>query len=911
MAKTFIGRVSLIGKILLMPYNFYLVIQYLCYFTHHHSKKLFYLKRLLLVVLILISAIAGFAKHIKGGWVQYEYQGAGTTANTSIYKITVYVFRDCTQNGPMPSSLGIYDAATYQSVQTISNTSYSNISTPSKTTFDPCLSNPPTICYSIYTYSTTVTLPDNVNGYIIAASDANRVTGIVNVSNSSATGISFTATIPGTINSVDYHKNSNPYFEFKDTVVICYNTNFSYQFKATDVDGDSLSYSFGNGINGTQTLSAPPYNSIPYSGSYSGSSPLGSDVTIDPVTGLISGKAPATTGEYVIAVYVSEWRNGIMINSTRKELQINVANCSLSAAALRLSYINCDNYVFTFQNEATASNINAYLWDFGVTTSTKDTSTQATPTYTYADTGTYVLKLTVANTGGCQDSAKSIVRVYPGFTPAFTVAGSCYQSPFTFTDISFTKYGVINSWSWNFGDPNSTTDTSAQKNATYQYGVSGTNSASLTVTNSKGCSGTVTKIVTVNNKPQITLPFKDTLICSIDSLPLIAQSTGTYSWSPNYNIINPTSNKPIVFPKDTTVYTVTVADQGCIDSATITVNVLDFITVKLPADTGICRTDSITLSPKSDALSYVWTESGGGNTLSSKTVKYPEAAPSADSVIYYVTANLGYCQDKAQITVHTAVYPTATVSADTSICFGSRANLKGSNTGAFYSWSPINTLYQANTLQPIAGPQKTTSYVLTVGDTSYCKKLVTDTVVVTVIPQFNINAGNDTSVVIGQPLQLTASGDTTSLQYIWQPSSYLNNNTVYNPIATFTNSAVPDIVPFTVIASTKEGCTSTDMVNVKVYKMLPDILVPSGFTPNGDGKNDILKPILIGIAKLHYFNVYNRYGQLVFTTSNGSKGWDGAINGTFQSSNTFVFMAEGIDYLGNIISRKGTTVLIK
>lgn len=379
----------------------------------------------------------------------------------------------------------------------------------------------------------------------------------------------------------------------------------------------------------------------------------------------------------------------------------------------------------------------------------------------------------------------------------------------------------------------------------------------------------------------------------------------------NYNIINPTSSKPIVFPKDTTVYTVTVADQGCIDSASITVNVLDFITVKLPADTGICRTDSITLKPVSDALSYVWTESGGGNTLSSKTVKYPNAAPTTDSVVYYVTANLGYCQDKAQIIVHTAVYPTATVSADTSICFGSRAYLSGSYTGAFYSWSPTTTLYQANTLQPIAGPQKTTSYVLSVGDTSYCTKLVTDTVVVTVIPKFNINAGNDTSVVIGQPLQLKASGDTTSLSYVWQPSTYLNNNTVYNPIATFATSAVPDIVLFTVTAATKEGCTATDVVNVKVYKMSPDILVPSGFTPNGDGKNDVLKPILIGIAKLHYFNVYNRYGQLVFTTSDGNKGWDGFINGMAQSSSTFAFMAEGTDYLGNIISRKGTTVLVK
>ena len=861
-------------------------------------------------MLLLLLVSSTFARHIKGGWIQYEYQGVGTTAGTSTYKITVSVFRDCTQTGPMPTSLGIYDATTYQSVQIITNTSYNSIGTPSKTTFDPCLNNPPTICYAIFTYSTTVTLADNANGYIVAASDANRVTGIVNINNSSATGISFTANIPGTINGVDYHKNTSPYFEFKDTAVICYNANFTYQFQGIDADSDSLSYSFGNGLDGKQTLVAPPYNSIPYSGVYSGRSPLGSGVTIDPVTGLISGTAPAATGEYVIAVYVSEWRYGVMINSTKKELQIRVANCSLSAAALKLSYINCDNFVFNFQNESTASTVNSYLWDFGVTTSTKDTSTEATPTFIYADTGIYILSLSVANIAGCKDSARSIVKVYPGFTPSFTVAGSCYQSPFTFKDASYTKYGFINSWLWNFGDPNSTTDTSTQQNNTHQYAISGTVTASLLVTNSKGCSGMFTKTVVVNNKPQMILPFKDTLICSIDSVPLIAKSNGTYSWTPNYNIINPNSSNPIVFPKDTTVYTVTVADQGCIDSATITVNVLNFITVKLSADTGICRTDSAILSPVSDALSYVWTESGGGNTLSNYKVKYPRSSPTTNAVTYYVTANLGYCQDKAQITVHTSPYPSVLASTDTSICFGNSVKLNGTITADVFAWSPTNTLYKSNTLQPFAGPQKTTAYVLSVTDTAYCTKTVSDTVVVTVIPKFNINAGNDTSVVIGQPLQLIATGDTSVLQYTWQPATYLNNNTIYNPIATI-NSTRADIVTFTVKASTKEGCFATDNILVKVFKIAPDILVPSGFTPNNDGKNDVLKPLLIGIAKLDYFTVYNRLGQMVYTTSDNNKGWDGNLKGTAQSSGTYVYITHGIDYLGNSITKKGTTVLIR
>jgi len=205
----------------------------------------------LLFCSVLLFCSLASARHIKGGWVQYEYVSAGATAGTSMYKITVYVFRDCIQSGPMPGALGIYDAATFKNVQTITGTaiSYKLVNSATKSSFDPCLSNPPVICYQTFAYTTIVTLPDNANGYIIAAQDANRISGIVNITNSVSTGISFTAIIPGTINGKDYHVNTSPYFNFKDTAIICYNAKFNYQFTATDTDGDTLTYSLGDGIN--------------------------------------------------------------------------------------------------------------------------------------------------------------------------------------------------------------------------------------------------------------------------------------------------------------------------------------------------------------------------------------------------------------------------------------------------------------------------------------------------------------------------------------------------------------------------------------------------------------------------------------------------------------------------------------
>ncbi|HWB25882.1 MAG TPA: PKD domain-containing protein [Chitinophagaceae bacterium] len=876
------------------------------------------MKKSITLALLLCFYATSFARHLKGGWIQYEYIGTGAITGTSQYKVTVYLFVSCTTTGPTQQViLGVFDAVTHASVstQTIRNTAENTVT---KKTFDACLSDPPSICYMIYTYVTTLQLADNANGYVLTVQDALRVDGIVNINGSVNDGITITASIPGTINGADYHVNTSPYFVFKDTAVICYNAPFTYQFSATDADGDSLAYSFGNGLNVTnpsqntssQSPASPPYPALTYSTGYSGASPMGTAVTINAITGIISGTAPATTGPYVIAVYVEEWRNGVLINTTKKELQIEVANCSLTGASLNPVYINCDNFTFTFQNESTSSNIAYYLWNFGVANTTSDTSTQATPVYTYKDTGTYTLKLVVSNTGGCTDSATASVKVYPGFTPGFNVSGSCYQSKFQFTDESYAKYGSINTWSWNFGDNTTSADTSSSQNPSWLYSSPGNVTVTLAVNSTKGCSGTVSKTVVVNDKPTIYLPFTDTLICSNDTLPLSVTSSGNvFSWGPAYNIINSNTASPKVYPYDTTVYTITVQDKGCIDSATVTVNVLPFITVSLNADTAICSTDSVMLQPVSYALSYLWTESGTSHTLNNYNVKYPSASPQVTTT-YYVKANLGHCQDSAQTTVYVSPYPTATVSGDTGICYGRAVRLRASTASAYWAWSPLSSLYQANTLTPLAGPQETTTYYFTIQDTFYCHKTVTDSIIVTVIPPVKVNAGNDTFAVINQPVQLSATSNNSSVNYTWTPAQYINNTHVYNPVVTVISSSV-DSVTYVVTATTPEGCYGYDSITVKIFMTAPDIFIPTAFTPNGDGTNDVLMPVVAGITTFNFFRIYNRWGQLIFETSQTGVGWNGMYNGAKQPSGTYVFVARGIDYLQHVVFKKGTVVLIR
>ncbi len=90
-----------------------------------------------------------------------------------------------------------------------------------------------------------------------------------------------------------------------------------------------------------------------------------------------------------------------------------------------------------------------------------------------------------------------------------------------------------------------------------------------------------------------------------------------------------------------------------------------------------------------------------------------------------------------------------------------------------------------------------------------------------------------------------------------------------------------------------------------------DIYVPKVFTPNNDGQNDIVKPIVVGITTFHYFNIYNRWGNLVFTTKDPNVGWDGRFKGVLQPVETYMWIAEGLDKRQKKITRRGMISLVR
>jgi gliding motility-associated-like protein len=462
----------------------------------------------------------------------------------------------------------------------------------------------------------------------------------------------------------------------------------------------------------------------------------------------------------------------------------------------------------------------------------------------------------------------------------------------------------VNSWSWDFGDMASNTDVSTIQNPTYQYPNTGTRSVRLIASSSLGCKDTMTKVVNVTDLPLLRLPFHDTLICTIDTLQLKAEGVGKFDWSPAYNIINPKTANPLVYPKNTTTYVVTLDENGCSTKDSIKVNTLSSIAVNAGADTTICTSDTITLKPFSQALQYQWTPTVG--MIGNANVKNPVIKPMA-STTYTVVANLGKCQAQDAVNIKVVDYPAADAGPDLTICYGERTTLAATMKGSTFNWTPSQSLLNPNSLTPVAAPNATTTYVLTVNDTQGCPKPSTDAVVVTVVPPLKVFAGNDTSIVANQPLQLNAIGGDT---YLWTPSVGLSNSSISNPLATL--GPTFDSIIYKVRASVfNSACFAEDEIKVKVFKTPPDIFIPTAFTPNNDGKNDMLKPIPVGIKDFVTFKIYNRWGQLLYSTSTIGRGWDGNFNGIKQATGTYIFMAEAVDYLGKPLFKKGTVVLIR
>lgn len=858
---------------------------------------------------MLMLVFTARADHITGGEMSYVFTGIDN--GQYVYQVTAKLFMDCYSNRrlPNPAYFGVFNRGTGKRILDISVPMLRQddllLSNPG-----PCITNPPRVCYNIGVYDFTLRLPPTPEGYIIAIQVVYRVQGIDNLTPGYGNiGATYTGEIPGTDPVSSGPQNHSARFNSDDMVVICANNAFSYSFEAVDGDGDQLRYSFinafvgGAGGGGTNFPPAPPpYSSVPYGSSYGADAPLGGHVKINTTTGLITGVAPGD-GIYVVTVQVEEIRNGVVIATQRKDLQIRITACTIASASMPPEYMLCDDSkTISLANMSTSPLITSTTWEL---IDNKGTivfnSGSPVTSFTFPDTGTYTVKLVINRNQQCSDSTISLAYVYPGFKPDFTVNGICFKKPTQFLDASVSAIGQVNSWDWQFGDGTGN-DNSTIASPVYTYQSMGTKSVQLIATNTKGCRDTATKNINILDKPPLSLAFRDTLICIPDAVQLQAIGNGLFSWNPANGMIDANTAAPTVAPATTTTYTVQLNDNGCLNHDSVKVSVVDHVTLQAMNDTTICQSDTVRLHVQSDGLKYNWTPA---NQVLNTNLQDPEVV-TRFTTSYMVTASIGSCTATGQVVVTTVPYPDADAGADTTICFATPAQLKASTEANSFVWLPEASLNNLNILNPVATPKSTTAYILSAYDNKGCPKPGYDTVMVNVLPDINAFAGKDTSVVVGQLLQLQATG---GIRYQWMPGTNLSNPQIAGPSATY-NTPSTGII-YKVLVYNQAGCVDSAFIKVKVFQTMPTVFVPNAFTPNNDGKNDLLRPLGVGIARIDYFQIFNRWGQLVFRTTTNEHGWDGTIAGKLQPSGTYVWMVKAVDYTGAPYIQRGTLVLVR
>lgn len=299
----------------------------------------------------------------------------------------------------------------------------------------------------------------------------------------------------------------------------------------------------------------------------------------------------------------------------------------------------------------------------------------------------------------------------------------------------------------------------------------------------------------------------------------------------------------------------------------------------------VCEGDALTLTATPGAIRYEWT--GPGVTADNKAQNplVIDNASVADNGDYQVTVfSVGDCatvSDKVKATVN--LNPVIPVITPAPICKGSVTILNETTPNAkSYSWLPVTGLSDPTSASPAAKPAETTTYTVTVTSNEGCT--ATQTVTVTVMPVPEASITPQKKIFEGQSVVLDAEAKYAD-SYLWTPAEGLDDPTKLNPVASPT-----DDVTYTLTASSGIGCGSVNVsVFVRVYKK---IVIPTTFSPNGDGFNDYWDIEALSTYPQSTLNVFSRSGQKVYTSTGYDKPWNGAYKGYVLPSGTYYYVID-------------------
>lgn len=559
--------------------------------------------------------------------------------------------------------------------------------------------------------------------------------------------------------------------------------------------------------------------------------------------------------------------------------------------------------LFVQFNNASSPDAVRVVWDFD----NGSNSFAPDPVAPFIDSGIYYVQLVAFNKYGCTDTAIKRVRVlgYDGLLKYSPLLGC---APLT---VNF-EADLINAdvMVWDFAD-GYTENALGRPITTHTYATPGKYVPRLILGDGKGCSTSSKGLDTI---------YVDDVTAKLSLSPAcegaeIIFNDSSYSYFSTYqgsewvfhDGSTSTSKNPRRWYSTAGTYPVTLVTtntNGCKD--TLQANVVIHKNPKVVAkDTTICRGDQAALEA-SGALTYVW--------MTDPTLSCSECpSPVTSAVVatrYFVTGtDENGCKNTDTLDLKIKTKTVLTLAKDAEVCQGTVLLLSASG-AQNYSWTPPTYLDRTDIPAPsatITEPMVIEYQVI--GTEGSC---IPDTasIKVTVHPRPVVNAGPDQKVLAGTQVQLSGSA-THVKDYRWTPSDSLScadcPNPMVRPYATTT---------YTLKALSDYGCSDSDDVTIVVFCDQSQLFIPNTFTPNGDGQNDYFFPQGNGVSKIKSMIIYNRWGQKVYEKTNfdvnvREQGWDGTLNGSELSPDTYVYVIEANCDNGEVVFWKGDVTIIK
>ena len=899
-------------------------------------------KNLTLLSFFLCIFLPVKATHIVGGELNYKDLG------NSNYEITLKLYKDCGTSivdFNDPAIIYVYDG---------NNTILDTISIPivERDTLDgnfadSCLVVPPEVCVDFAIYRTTYFLPPTPNGYTLAFIRCCRNQSILNAVGEDENGntlppdfigATYNAKIPGTNATIG--NNSNPVFNELPPIILCSGQTFTVDHSAFDEDGDAIVYSLctphvgGSLINGTvlgdPTIEFPPFEDIIWVDPYGLNNVMGGDIplNINSSTGVLTGSTPNLIGQFVVGVCASEFRNGSLLSQTRRDFQFNIADCNklfesdyeivdgenldtiYSTNGEMIEYIlRCDsNLIVAFENLTEGTDIT--VWDFNDGSPLDSTFN---PVHEFPDTGFYLITQIAQPGSGCADTFKQLVSIqYQDVVAEFDFgAAECYDpsTGLQFIDRS-QDADEIDLWIWSFGDA----DSSEVQNPIHFYEEDGAYEVSLFVQERSGCLAKIDTFINIISIDPFNL-VDSMALCEGDTIQIELAIDGEHEflWSPAEFLVDATVQNPLAFPQSITTFTVeifTVRESGIICQQTDQVVVLtDYPVPSVINNTDPLQCDSIVeLNVESQQEeSAVWSLS----PLFIDTISVEELVEVhqyEEEQTYFVAISNQFCTtiDSIEIVQHGVFLEVE----DYVICLFDPLDIvveiASNNDELTYEWHVNGFIF--NTSEPTipVNLENSTTITLTVSNSSGCTNTQEIDVVVNSLPELEIIA--EPLEVINEAEVFFNTIEDEDYQYEWQPQNLLNNANGYNPFG-----VVSETTTFILTVEDENSCVKIDSITINVVDKTCDevnVFVPTAFSPNGDGLNDVFR-IQGDVIEEASIEVFDRWGNTVYSSTDLSSTWDGTIKNKQLPSGVYGYLIQITCFGSETYVRKGNIELLR